>query len=373
MEKNNTKYKIGLMVSNICKKGGVERVAVNLSNELNKYYDCSIMTRWQKGECPYYIDNKIKIMNLYSENKKIQHISFVGLYKICRYVRKENIKTLLVIGKNNGIIPFFVKMFTDIKLVYCEHNAYEYYKYEEENIIYKIFRKTIEFLLKYVPDYVVTLTERELYYHINDLAKSCAISNFIDDKLLIINSEYDSSSKNIISVGRIDYQKGYEFLIEVAKKVLEKHPDWTWDVYGDGSEPYKSSILNMVKNSGLDGKLNFKGNTDKIYNLYQNYSLYVMTSRYEGLPMVLLEAKAKNLPIISFNINSGPSDIVRDGVDGYLIKPFEIENMINKIDFLINDKEERKRLSNNACRNLGKFKKDNIINKWIELINSLNK
>ncbi len=366
---SDSRDRIALMVSNICKKGGVERVAVNLGSALNQYYDCSIITRWKSGKYPYNIDEKIKIFNLYTENKKIQHISVVALIKICQYLRNNKIKILIVIGRNNGILPFFVKIFTGIKLIYCEHNAYYYYKYEKENVVYKTFRRMIQYFLKYIPNYVVTLTERELIHYKNTNVKSCAISNFVDEKLFRDDVTYNQNAKAIITVGRIDYQKGYEYLIQVAKRVLVKHPDWKWDIYGDGEQPYKSEILSLVEKNGLKGKLNFKGTSDNIYKLYCNYSLYIMTSRYEGLPMVLLEAKANKLPIVSFDIDSGPSDIIRNNLDGYLIEPFDVEEMANKVNFLIESPEKRKIFSANSDVNLEKFSKKNIMNKWLNLIN----
>lgn len=94
-----------------------------------------------------------------------------------------------------------------------------------------------------------------------------------------------------------------------------------------------------------------------------------MTSRYEGLPMVLLEAKANKLPIVSFDIDSGPSDIIRNNLDGYLIEPFDVEEMANKVNFLIESPEKRKIFSANSDVNLEKFSKKNIMNKWLNLIN----
>ena len=94
----------------------------------------------------------------------------------------------------------------------------------------------------------------------------------------------------------------------------------------------------------------------------------VMTSRHEGLPMVLLEAKAKKLPLVSFDIETGPSEIIRDNVDGFLVSPFDINAMSEKICKLIENPELRQRFSDNAYGNIDKFKKETIVAKWINLI-----
>lgn len=120
-----------------------------------------------------------------------------------------------------------------------------------------------------------------------------------------------------MTVSRIDFVKGFEYLIEVSKLVFARYPDWQWHIYGDGEIEYKNKIIDLIQQNNLQKHIILQGNRSDIYDLYQNYSFYVMTSRYEGLPMVLLEAKAKKLPIVSFDINSGPSDIIRDGIDGF--------------------------------------------------------
>ena len=96
-----------------------------------------------------------------------------------------------------------------------------------------------------------------------------------------------------------------------------------------------------------------------------------MTSRREGLGMVLLEAKAKKLPLVSFDIHAGPSDIIRDGIDGYLVPPFDTDAMAEKICYLIEHPEARKDFSNHAYGNIDKFRKETILEKWKKLIGEM--
>ena len=96
-----------------------------------------------------------------------------------------------------------------------------------------------------------------------------------------------------------------------------------------------------------------------------------MTSRYEGLPMVLLEAKVKKLPLVSFDIDSGPSDIIEDGVSGYLVPPFDTDAMAERICELIEHPELRQKFSDHAWDNIDKFRKEAVVQKWVELIDGL--
>ena len=181
-------------------------------------------------------------------------------------------------------------------------------------------------------------------------------------------NEYNSRSKKIISVGRLEKVKGFDRLIEIAKIVFEDKvtEKWEWHIYGEG--PERESLENIIRKYNLEKKVILKGNVENIYELYKEYSFYVMTSYFEGLPMVLLEAKANSLPIISFDINTGPSEIIRDGVDGYLVRNEDIWKMSKKIIELIKAEDMRINFSLNTKRNLYKFNKNKILKKWKKIL-----
>jgi glycosyltransferase involved in cell wall biosynthesis len=148
--------------------------------------------------------------------------------------------------------------------------------------------------------------------------------------------------------------------------VFDKHPDWSWDIYGNG-ELY-GELNKNISESGLINNISLKGNVGNLEELYGDYAIYVLTSSTEGLPLVLLEAKAKHLPIISFDIATGPSDIVQNGIDGYLVPLNDIETTAQKICELIENSELRQSFSNAAYLNIGKFDKTKILGEWRELL-----
>lgn len=108
-----------------------------------------------------------------------------------------------------------------------------------------------------------------------------------------------------------------------------------------------------------------------VYNQYNNYAMFVLTSYREGLPLTLLEAKANKIPIVSFDIETGPNEIVENNVNGFLIEKYNIKEMAIRIDELLKNKDLRQKFSNNAYKNINKFRQDTIINEWINLINSI--
>lgn len=274
-------------------------------------------------------------------------------------------------GRICTFIPLLLKIFCNIKIVFCEHSSVYEYTFFKEKFKSKITRKIFNYLINTQADKIVFLTNNELKIYNKNKNKTMTIYNFIDDQLLCKSCRYNLRSKRIITVGRIEYGKGIDILIEVAKIVFSKYNDWQWDIYGTGEQEYISKINTLIELYGLKDNVHLKGECRNIYNKYSNYSMFVFTSRFEALPTVLLEAKAKRLPIVSFNINSGPSEIVIKNVNGYLVKPFDYNKMAQKICGLIEKPELRLYFSNNAYENIDKFTKATVIKKWRDLIDEI--
>lgn len=137
--------------------------------------------------------------------------------------------------------------------------------------------------------------------------------------------------------------------------------------------PAFNEVKGKIIEYNLENNVILKGATNPIllYNQYSNYIIFVLTSYREGLPLVLLEAKANKLPIVSFDIETGPNEIVENNVNGFLIEKYNIKEMAIRINELLKNKELRQKFSNNTYKNINKFKQDTIINEWINLINSI--
>lgn len=367
--------RVALMVSQLMTYGGTERVTVLLSHELSSFYDCSIITRYQNGSSVYPIDKNVCWLNCNNQKKRLRYCLWHTVKKIISYLKIEKIRVLIVVGRNNSWIPLAVKLcYPSIKLIYCEHNSLVMNDFQKswrsrlENIAY-------QYLINRLSTKIVLLTKKEipLYLHRNPSVKDklLYIYNIVDDKLLKRSIKYNLKSKKILSVGRLDYQKGYESLIKIGARVFKKHSDWQWDIYGDGDPLYVQKLKKMVKSYSLDKNINFKGISNHLYDEYPNYAIYVMTSRWEGLPMVLLEAQANGLPIVSYDLYSGPSDIVTEAVNGYLIEPGDIDDFSAKICDLIENPILRENMSNHTKDDINKFSKDQVIKQWRHLIDSL--
>ena len=230
----------------------------------------------------------------------------------------------------------------------------------------------IRFLASTLGNRVVTLTERnQLDYQEKfhtPKKKLQTIYNWINlDGTL--SKEYQLESQKIISAGRFGKEKGFDQLIKAFAPVAQKHPDWSLTVYGDGE--MMPSVKELVVKYHLENQVQLPGMCTNLEKRYQEYAMYVLPSYREGLPLVLLEAKANRLPIVSFDILTGPREIVRDQIDGILVPPKDISALANAMNYLIEHPEVRKEMSDHSQENLDLFSKEKILAEWKSLIDSL--
>jgi glycosyltransferase involved in cell wall biosynthesis len=185
----------------------------------------------------------------------------------------------------------------------------------------------------------------------------------------VLQEDILQREKCLITVGRLIPRKGMDYLARVAVPVLKKHPDWKWLVVGDGEE--RAFLEDVIRKNQLKEQLILTGRTDDVGNYLIHAQIYVMTSRIEGLPMCLLEAKTFRIPSVSFDIPTGPSELIEDGVNGYLIKPFDCKDMVKKLDRLLENETLRRQFSVHAQDNLEKFQMEHILGEWNWLLEKL--
>lgn len=358
---------ICLIKYDMTEKSGGERVASALSRELCGYFNVHLFSVCGRGERPYYeVDSRVNYYAALDGHERIRKTAFKGGRMLRKYVKKHEIDVLMSIGGNVNSFMWSASHGRRVKKIFCEHINLVMANKDRMN---RMLRK----LGAVIADRIVTLTRRDRdeyikYYSLPE-SKAEYIYNWVDDALLETDPEYNADSKKIITVGRFEPQKGYDMLVRAAKTVFSRHPDWRWDIYGDGQETDK--IREMILQNGLENNLFLMGTSSEIYSLYPQYSFYVMSSRMEGLPMVLLEAKANGLPIVSFDCLTGPSEIVQNNVNGYLVPPENAGELADKVCELIENPEVRRSFSEHAADNLNLFCKRNIVSRWVELISSL--
>ena len=341
--------KICFVISELNERGGTERVATLLANALVKDYSITILSR-HCGHSAYPLSEKIKHVELNGKN-----LSFAQSVKT--YLNKFP-QDLVVIHTMHKLSLFCLLVGIKAPRVWTiEHISIDYFS--------KWYQWGRKFLYPKL-DRVITLTQRERQRYLKFTSRAITISN--PAALEISQYEYQNQSKIILSIGRISNQKGYDMLVQAWQAVEKKHPDWQLHIYGEGGDLDK---LNTLKQELKIKNLNFLGTTVDVQTKYDKASFYVMSSRYEGLPMVLIEAMSRGLPIVSFNCPSGPSEIIEDQKTGLLVENGNINALSDAICHLIESPQKRAQMSKTARISAEKYKIQSVVQEYKKYIEEL--
>lgn len=357
--------KICMVKENMTIMDGVVRVLELLSEEFVQEYEvhmisiCGRVSQMQATFSP-----KCHFRILKEGNLPLKDTIVSGAAELRKYLKKHNIDIVFSVGGSSLPVSILATRGMKIKTVFCEHINFVAASRDKTD---RVIRK----LLVPFTNRIVTLTEQDREVYLKNFSKRkesevVSIHNWVDEKLLTESVSYNMQSKKIITVGRICEQKGYKELLDIAEQIFKQYPMWRWDIYGSG--PQFEEIQKEIVERKLENYVVMMGNCKDIYKRYSEYAFYAMTSKYEGLPMVLLEAKAKGLPVISYDCMTGPKEIVRDEIDGFLIPMGDKEEFALKAMRLMEDEALRQRFSVEAKHNLGKFKKEKIMEQWRKLI-----
>lgn len=338
---------------------GIFNAVIALISELLKLdkYEITIICHSVKNDT--FKDERLKIIN-FDLNKygKIKYLFL--MHKIKEILNISDYDSIIVSGMQ--FVPFYYYALKNIniKKIAWEHRNF----FAGPLFRLEWFGKRIA--CKYF-DKVVVLTKKDEEYY----KEYCRETNKIINIYNIVSNnnslrKYNTESRKIMSVGYLDINiKGYDLLIKVAKKVLTNNPGWEWDIYGEGLD--KNKLCELIKINNLDNKVNLLGYCEDVKSKYNDYGIFVFTSRSEGMGMVLVEALFNKLPIISFDIDCGPSDIIASDI-GYLIRKYDVDEMADKIETLINNAKKRINMSNNTVKYFDKFNKNYSIEKWVNIL-----
>lgn len=345
--------------------GGLERVlSIKASYLVEQYgYDVSIICLNGGGEKPFYsFSDKIKIYCIPVKGNFIQYVFqyIKGLQRIVREIKPDVISVC-----DDGLKGFFVPRILGVRIpiLYERHVSKLIELPLNANCILKLKTRLKWFLMNYLAanfDAFVILTEgnRKEWEHLKNLHVISNPNTFDSDL------KADLSNKKVICVGKISIQKGQDMLAQVWEQVVKEFPDWELHNYGK----FDASILcqeNLPTNMFLHPPVK------EIASKYLDSSIYVLPSRYEGFGMVLIEAMSFGIPCVAFNCNYGPSDIISNGVDGILVETGNINDLAQKIIFLIGNQGARFSMGSKALENVQRFLPESIMEQWDELFNSL--
>lgn len=215
-------------------------------------------------------------------------------------------------------------------------------------------------------DHVVLLTEedRERCWR---GAKNVSV---IPNPLTFSNAPVsDAAGCRVISAGRLEAQKNYASLIRAFAPVAGTHPEWSLEIYGDGSQ--REELLGLTDKLNLSGRVFLRNPVPNVADKLSEASFFVLSSIYEGLPLVVLEAMSCGLPVVAYSCPCGPRDIITDGEDGFLVPAGDEAALAERLSYLIEHPERRAEMGRAARAKADKYRVENIVPMWMTLFRKL--
>lgn len=373
--------KILYQINSTCNPGGMERVLLNKLSCLveEKGWDVTVVTTDQHGRPPFYPFPKgVKMVDLgvnYSDDNGKPFIKKFWGYLKKRHLHKKRFKALLEQIRPDVVDCFypgecsFVPGLKDgsVKVMELHQSKLFHHQYNRSGLMGladKVRAGMDEKLVRKFDRFVVlTEEDKEMWGEMPGIRVIPNAANFIAE------SYSDCSAKRVIAVGRLDYQKSFDRLIQAWEKVNEKMPDWRLDIFGQGE--WKDMLQMMIDERGLQDCVKLNAPTKNIGKEYSESSMIVMSSHYEGFPMVLVEAMACGLPAVCFDFKCGPRDIINERENGFIVPDGDIEGLAEAIIRLMKDDELRKRMGESAKKVVEKYSEANVMEKWVNLFEEI--
>ncbi|CNJ06388.1 WbcM protein [Yersinia aldovae] len=358
--------KIAFFGGDISHTGGTERVSLALANYLVKDgYQVVIISLSGNTPPKFYADERIKLVSLFDEKRRFSFAYFSVVFRLRRILIDESIDILIDVDTMLALFSTTSLLGTKVK-----HISWEHFNYKN-NLTIKSRKLARKVAAKYA-DAVVTLTKKDRDYWLEE--------NRYPEKIISIPNPLPfeplhklaiKKTKTVLALGRLNHIKGFDLLINIWARVEENCPDWKLIIAGDGEE--QQFLLDKIRELNLKN-IKLLPTTLNVVELYNQSEIYVMTSRFEGFGMVLIEAKACGLPIIAYDCDTGPSELIIDNEDGYLV-PFDDSDMfVERLILLINNENLREAMSMKSLENAGQYRIESTIgNKWKNLIENINK
>ena len=380
---NNRKYKIVYCTPALYSAGGVERVvSVKASYFAEVYgYDVTIIvTEGQGRECFFPLSDKVRVINLQLGFEDLWRASF--LKKILLYFKKQRrYKQLLTIELMRlrpditiSVLRREINFINSIpdgsrKIGELHVNRSNYRNFTGNgNIIKRQFaRFWMKNLIGHLKqlDRMVVLTESAK----NDWSELSNVTLIPDPLPFTADEVSPLTFKRLVCIGRYDYDKGNDLLLQAWAKIEKQIPEWIIDIYGNGNmETYQQLMVQL----GIDSsRCHLHGPITEVRKEYLQSSLFVLPSRYEGFGLVLIEAMACGLPVVSFDCENGPRNIISDGQNGFLVQPFDVDAFAERLLMLIRNEELRQKMGVEAHQSSRQYQIENIALRWKSLFEEL--
>lgn len=363
---------------------GMSAIISQKINYLAEYTDNEmyiVLTEHPEKKAFYQLSDKIHRKDIVLN---FDDLDTMPLFKkmICYWIKQRKYKRMLTrylmelhpditVSITRREINFLTKIKDGSKKVAEIHFARTFYRQLSLSFLPKRVNKWISKIwmnnlirsLKQLDRFIVLTNEDRQNW--TELDNVSVIPNFVT---FVSMDKSDCNMKRVIAVGRYSWQKGFDMLISAWQIVYQSHPDWLLDIYGDGDFGTYQKIADDL---GLSSVIHCNHAIRDINNEYVKSSIFVLSSRYEGLPLVLIEAMGAGLPVVAFSCPCGPRDLIQDGFNGLLVENGNVNELADKIITLIENEDLRYHMGMNAVPSTALYTRDKVMLQWIKLFDEL--
>ncbi|MBQ3766761.1 MAG: glycosyltransferase family 4 protein [Bacteroidales bacterium] len=370
--------KIVYSTESVTRNGGIQTVTITKANALaeiegNEVY---IIVPHVNGLSPRKISPKVHLINLDIKDYWVSVLKQPARdrkYKRMLQAELEKIGPDIVVStglQDRNFLPD-IRVSSNPVFIREIHLMSTYRRLTAEGFKEKMLSRWSEFLdyrlsiNKY--DRIIILSEEDRRKNWSDNPKAICMPN-----PLTVTSNVRSllSSQKVIAVGRLNREKHFDALIKAWRIVADRYPGWTLDIWG-GNGPLHGVLEGLIKELHLEDSVFLKGETPEISSKMAESSMIVSTSRTEGMPLVLLEALAAGLPVVTFNYMYGADEIVTEGENGFIVEEDDLEALADRIGRLITDEALRRKMGENAFLSSQRFRPEVIAGRWMDLFRQL--
>ena len=369
--------RIAFIIESSYNSGGMERMLATIANEMRRYYDVTVITAFNGDKKDFFsFDEEVKRTDLGLSRDGYQAKDIKRLYKahLASFLMEACFDCCISLG---GMDMFFLPRIKDgSKKIFWFHFAMNYDLQTclagGETIRNKILGR-LKLWHRIIAarrfDQVVVLSKADCKMWKKYLRHVISIYNPLTIEM---KKKPDYAEPRAIAVGRIERQKGFDYLVDAWKIVHERYSNWSLDIIGSSSEHNMNILQQQIDSNGLHGIITLKGGCNDMAEAYSSHSLMILSSRYEGLGLVLIEASVCGLPLIAFDCPQGPAEIIEGGRNGYLVKPVgNIQGLADAISKMISDDNLRRKMGEEAERMSARFSLDKISAQWRMLFDNL--